>query len=160
MIKSIIKKFSFICVALPFYSIAQSADNQSTIFETASYSTGENAAVQMVRFDPIYFKCDSTAIDSKYWSSLDYLHHWLKINSDTQIELHGHTNGIPSHNYCKNLSQKRAESVKAYLIKKGIPSAQIICKADGKNKLLVKSNAKKDKHWNQRVEIKISGFNI
>ena len=150
MIKSIIKKFSFICVALPFYSIAQSADNQSTIFETASYSTGENAAV----------KSDSTAIDSKYWSSLDYLHHWLKINADTQIELHGHTNGIPSHNYCKNLSQKRAESVKAYLIKKGIPSAQIICKADGKNKLLVKSNAKKDKHWNQRVEIKISGFNI
>ena len=154
------KLYFLIIYLFPLFLAAQTGETRASIFETAHYVTNDKSAVQMVRFDAIYFESDSISVQQKYWSSLDYLIHWLKSNSDTQIELHGHTNGIPSYNYCKNLGKKRAEAVKEYLVKKGIPSAQIICKSQGKSKQLVKSNAKKIKHWNQRVEIKIGRAHV
>ena len=101
------KLYFLIIYLFPLFLAAQTGETRASIFETAHYVTNDKSAVQMVRFDAIYFESDSISVQQKYWSSLDYLIHWLKSNSDTQIELHGHTNGIPSYNYCKNLGKKK-----------------------------------------------------
>ncbi len=110
---------------------------------------------QIIKIEKLYFQSDSSNIDSSSYSVLQEVFDFLKNNPKIKIEIGGHTNGIPSHDYCDKLSSIRARSVRDFLLDKGIANDRIIARGYGKRVPIAPNDTKAGRALNQRVEIKI-----
>jgi outer membrane protein OmpA-like peptidoglycan-associated protein len=114
---------------------------------------------QTIRIDKLYFKADSAVIVESSNAVLQDLYTFMTKNPDVSLEIGGHTNGLPPHEYCDKLSAARAKVVYDYLIQKGIPESRLQYKGYGKRQP-VDTNATVDgRRKNQRVEVKILKLN-
>ena len=86
---------------------------------------------------------------------IDQIVEILKEHPNVNVEIGGHTdsNGDAKRNL--KLSQRRAEAVKRYLVKKGIAESRLIAKGYGENKPLVKNDTETNRQTNRRVEFKV-----
>ncbi len=107
------------------------------------------------RLSNLYFSADSTNINRMSERTLNELYNFLKKNPNVNIEIGGHTNGIPDHAYCDRLSTERARNVANYLLEKGIPAQQIQFKGYGKRQPIDNDSSPIGRERNQRVEVKI-----
>jgi outer membrane protein OmpA-like peptidoglycan-associated protein len=71
----------------------------------------------------------------------------------TQIDVTGHTDTVGSDAYNMKLSRRRADSVKAELVKQGVPAKEIAVFAKGKRDPLVPTGDGVREPQNRRVEI-------
>jgi outer membrane protein OmpA-like peptidoglycan-associated protein len=112
---------------------------------------------QKIRLEHLFFKTDSINLSSDSYKVLDELAEYLKYFPKTTIEIGGHTNTIPSEEYCNALSTARAKSVQEYLISQGIAESRLKYKGYGKHDPLIPYDKynKDARLKNQRVEIKI-----
>jgi outer membrane protein OmpA-like peptidoglycan-associated protein len=112
---------------------------------------------QKIRLTHLYFKADSINLLPDSYKVLNELSDYLKVYPKTVIEIGGHTNTIPSEEYCNQLSTARAKSVQEYLISQGIPESRLQYKGYGKQDPIVPYDKynKEARQKNQRVEIKI-----
>lgn len=69
----------------------------------------------------------------------------------------GHTDSIGSDAYNDKLSLRRAESVKAYLVKKGIEANRIYTEGKGKRQPVADNKTAAGRAKNRRVEIEVVG---
>ena len=79
----------------------------------------------------------------------------LKKYPDVQVEIGGHTDSDGAARRNLLLSQKRAEAVKRYLVRHGIPAKRLVAKGYGESKPLVKNDTRAHKQINRRVEFKV-----
>ncbi len=114
---------------------------------------------QTIQIDELYFKSDSFAITPPSYPVLEEVFEFLSSNPDVVVEIGGHTNDIPSPDYCDRLSTQRARAVADYLLNKGIPKNRIQYKGYGKRHPVVSNATMAGRRKNQRVEIKILSFN-
>lgn len=104
----------------------------------------------------VYFEFDKANIrdDSEY--QLNNLYDLLKKNTQLKVEIGGHTDNIGTKAYNKNLSQRRAEAVKAYLVNKGIDAGRIEARGYGESQPLASNDDEEDgRELNRRTEFKI-----
>lgn len=113
----------------------------------------------IIQVNKLYFKADSFKIEKTSFAALDEVYDFLVENPDVEIEVGGHTNGIPSNAYCDRLSDSRAKAVVEYLVDKGIAASRLTYKGYGKRKPIATNETKAGRAKNQRVEIKIMSFN-
>ena len=71
----------------------------------------------------------------------------------TKIDVTGHTDTVGSDAYNLKLSRRRADSVKAELVKQGVPANEIVEYAKGKRDPLVPTGDGVREPQNRRVEI-------
>ncbi len=114
---------------------------------------------QTIRIDQLYFKADSSSITEESYPVLDEIYEFLVANPKVVVEIGGHTNGIPSPEYCDKLSTERAKAVADYLIKKGIDPQRLKYKGYGKRMPIDTNRTAAGRKRNQRVEIKILSLN-
>jgi len=76
------------------------------------------------------------------------------------IYVYGHTDDVGSERYNLELSSRRAESVRDYLVRGGIDPARITTKGFGKSRPLVSARSPQARAKNRRVEIGIVEANI
>lgn len=136
----------------------------STEFETKVRIIPELSASnfrdgETINLNKIYFQTDSINMDPSSIPTVDELHEFLAENPKIIIEVGGHTNNIPSHQYCDQLSTDRSKSVAQYLVDKGIPASQLRYKGYGKRKPIATNETVEGRAKNQRVEIKIISVN-
>ena len=112
-------------------------------------------AGETINLNRIYFQTDSTSMDPSSLPTVDELFEFLQENQNIVIEVGGHTNGIPTHEYCDQLSTERAKSVAQYLVDKGIPASQLRYKGYGKRNPIATNSTEEGRAKNQRVEIKV-----
>jgi len=110
---------------------------------------------QIVRIDKLYFATDSTMVSSSAMPVLNDVYSFLNENPSIVIEVGGHTNGLPPHDYCDKLSTDRAKNVAENLIARGIASERISYKGYGKRVPIASNKSVAGRKKNQRVEIKI-----
>jgi OmpA-OmpF porin, OOP family len=67
--------------------------------------------------------------------------------------VYGHTDNKGSDDVNVPLSQKRAEAVQAYLLRKGLKQNQIEAKGYGSQKPIAENNTEAGRSKNRRVEI-------
>tara|TARA_R110002050_G_scaffold73581_1_gene158292 strand:+ start:25126 stop:27327 length:2202 start_codon:yes stop_codon:yes gene_type:complete len=87
----------------------------------------------------------------------------MKENPGIIIEIGTHTDIRGNSTYNKDLSQKRADSARDYLVKNGIASARIISKGYGESKPIVvcateSACSEEDHEWNRRCEFVVIGW--
>lgn len=113
---------------------------------------------QTIKLERLFFEADKANITNTSNTELDELYKFLKKNSDVIIEIGGHTNSTPSHEYCDRLSTSRAKAVADYLAEKGIDERRLQYKGYGKRKPTASNKTAAGRKRNQRVEIKVLGF--
>ena len=116
---------------------------------------GRIALGTTLRIEQLYFEADSTNLVEENYPVLDEIYDFLLINPAIKIEIGGHTNTIPPHEYCDMLSTNRAKTVATYLYKRGIDTDRITYVGYGKRKPLTEERNSSARRKNQRVELKI-----
>ncbi len=111
---------------------------------------GQVVQMQMLRFD-----ADSTNLRDDAKPILDEVYEFLKDNPAVVIRVEGHTNNIPSDEFCDRLSTARAKSVATYIVQQGIADERVYYSGYGKRKPLYSNRTPEGRRKNQRVEIKI-----
>lgn len=97
-------------------------------------------------FDKSTLRPDDIAIIDRNVTSLDT---WGDVN----IEVAGHTDNRGSDEYNMNLSQQRAETVRNYLISKGIAADRLSAKGYGEFQPIASGATDEDRFENRRVEL-------
>ena len=110
---------------------------------------------QKLRINDLNFDADSAAITQANFDVLEEVYEFLNANPSVSVEIGGHTNTIPPHEYCDQLSNARAKKVAEFLYERGIPKSRVTFKGYGKREPLTDSTSLQGRQKNQRVEIKI-----
>lgn len=113
---------------------------------------------QKILISNLQFDADSIVIPPRSYEAMNKLLDFLAENEDLRIEVGGHTNGQPAHEYCDYISEARAKSVAEYLIERGIQKDRLTYKGYGKRDPIASNKTLYGRRKNQRVEIKILGF--
>ena len=107
-------------------------------------------------FENIYFNENKTNIDPMAAKALDRDGEMLKENPDIKVEIGGHTDSLGSAKANLKISEKRAESVKKYLMDKfNIASDRMVVKGYGSSKPIADNSTKEGRAKNRRVEFRI-----
>lgn len=113
------------------------------------YTTGETEEALVLH--GVNFAFDSYALDEKAQGILDEAAAVLK-EKNAAVTLEGWTDSIGSDAYNAALSQKRANAVKDYLVKQGVPASSLA--AAGQGKSFKYDNATEEgRYLNRRVEL-------
>jgi outer membrane protein OmpA-like peptidoglycan-associated protein len=110
---------------------------------------------QKLRINDLNFDSDSSSITRANFEILDEVYEFLNANESVSVEIGGHTNTIPPHEYCDKLSAARSRNVAEYLYDRGIAKSRVAYKGYGKREPLSDSTSLAGRQKNQRVEIKI-----
>ena len=80
----------------------------------------------------------------------------LAAQPDLNVEIQGHTDSIGSAAYNMKLSQRRADSVKAYLVSKGVNGSELTARGFGKTKPIASNDTTEGRAQNRRVEFEVT----
>ncbi|MGM0595935.1 MAG: OmpA family protein [Myxococcota bacterium] len=107
-------------------------------------------------YEKIYFATAKSNILPKSYSVLDAIAATLKAHKQIKkIEIQGHTDDRGSNSYNMKLSDDRANSVRSYLIDKGISPTRLTAKGYGESRPIDKRRTKEARAKNRRVEFVI-----
>jgi outer membrane protein OmpA-like peptidoglycan-associated protein len=100
----------------------------------------------------IHFEFDKDIIRRESYPILDAVAEVLQKNSSMRIEVQGHTDnkGAPAYNL--KLSDRRAASVRKYLVGKGISSDRLVSRGYGLTRPLVPNDSEQNRALNRRVQ--------
>ena len=105
----------------------------------------------------LLFDFDKSALKPEGRNKLDDLAQKAKaIDLEVVIAI-GHTDSIGSDAYNQKLSMRRAESVKAYLVSKGVPTDRIYTEGKGEKQPVASNKTREGRASNRRVEIEVVG---
>ena len=102
----------------------------------------------------VNFDTNSSHLKPESASTLDRVAEGLKENPDVRVEVGGHTDSQGNDAHNMQLSRDRANSVKAYLIGKGVPAKQLQAKGYGETKPIADNKTADGRARNRRVELK------
>jgi outer membrane protein OmpA-like peptidoglycan-associated protein len=104
----------------------------------------------------INFAFDSSALTPESYAILDAVARALLAPewANTRWQIAGHTSGIGTHEYNMALSQRRAETVRAYLVSRGVPNSRLTPVGFGEANPMY-PNDSEGRNWrNRRVELR------
>jgi len=104
----------------------------------------------------IFFETNSDKLKVASLSQLDELALILNKYEAANLQIEGHADSQGADDYNLNLSQKRTESVKTYLMGKGIMESRLTAIGFGESKPVADNNTSLGRAKNRRVELKTS----
>lgn len=101
----------------------------------------------------ILFDLDQATLKAESVKQLQHVITLMKDNPELNIEVQGHTDDQGSDDYNLKLSQRRAETVLAYLGLFGIDTSRLVPKGYGESKPVMPNNTEEGRAKNRRVEL-------
>ena len=123
----------------------------------AGFKVDENCRIieQSVIVRAVDFEFNLSQLTVPAQQTLDEVARALLTQPELNVEIQGHTDSIGSVAYNLNLSQRRAEAVKAYLIGKGVSASVLTAKGYGKAKPIASNDNAEGRAQNRRVAFEI-----
>ena len=106
----------------------------------------------------IFFATGSAKLLAKSYPSLNSVVTILQDNPSYRVDIEGHTDTTGTAEKNQILSQDRANSVKAYLISKGIDESRITSEGFGFTRPIASNKTAAGKAKNRRVEMKLRNY--
>lgn len=101
----------------------------------------------------VLFATGSADLQGGAGSNLNKLVGFLKQYPDRRVQIEGHTDNVGSAEYNQGLSQRRAESVKNYLVQQGVDSQRLSTSGIGMGQPVANNDTPAGRQQNRRVEI-------
>ncbi len=99
------------------------------------------------------FDFDKSDIKPEAYPMLDEGVRILEMNPSMNVTLQGHTDNVGNADYNMGLSLRRADAIKAYLVKKGIAADRLATEGFGSTKPVSMDDTELGRSLNRRVEI-------
>lgn len=110
----------------------------------------------VLKEDAVRFDLNKSTLTSQAKANLDKLVPVFNSYADTNIEIFGYTDSTGKPEYNLTLSQKRAETVKMYLISKGLVASRFKTSGYGIADPIATNDTKEGQSQNRRVEFAIT----
>jgi OmpA-OmpF porin, OOP family len=110
---------------------------------------------QKFLLENMYFDTDKDKIKDASLPSLELLLEFMEKRPKVIIEIAGHTDSQGNDDYNLDLSQRRAESVKKYLIEHGVKEKRLVSKGYGEREPIASNETIEGRQLNRRTEIVI-----
>lgn len=159
------KKYSYVAIAPNFIAEAENVDltDSTTAGEGRKFKEIKDKSLklvpieegQIVRLNNIFFEFGKATLSSESFPELDRIALTLTENAKLGIEIGGHTDNVGSNESNLKLSQDRADSVREYLIGKGIEPDRVASKGYGEAKPVAPNSTPEGQKQNRRVEFTI-----
>lgn len=104
----------------------------------------------------IQFENGKATIKKTSYKILDDIAKIFIDNSNYIIEVQGHTDNVGKHDYNVDLSERRAQAVRTYLIGKGVPAERLSAHGYGPDKPIADNKTSAGRAKNRRVEFNIT----
>jgi OOP family OmpA-OmpF porin len=105
----------------------------------------------------VLFDFDKAVIKPEGKSKLDDISNKVRgVNLEVVIAI-GHADSVGTDQYNQRLSVRRAESVKAYLVSKGIEGNRVYTEGKGEKQPVADNKTREGRGKNRRVEIEVIG---
>ena len=112
--------------------VSSSAESETT--ESASIEPGSQEDLIVNVGDRVFFNYDSSELDTDAQELLQDQVAWLKQYSDVSVIIEGHCDERGTREYNLALGEKRAQSVKNYIISLGISADRVSTISYGKER--------------------------
>jgi OOP family OmpA-OmpF porin len=109
----------------------------------------------------VEFDTNKAVVKEKYYDEIKKVADFMKEFPNTTAAIGGHTDNIASAAYNQKLSEKRANSVRQYLIDKfGIDGSRITAAGYGLTKPIASNDTVEGRQQNRRVEAVMEAIRI
>jgi OOP family OmpA-OmpF porin len=113
------------------------------------------ALAKSYKLDRVYFDFGKATLRAESFPELEELVSFLNNREEVKIEIAGHTDNVGKDADNLKLSQQRAESIRNYLIKKGIEGSRIIANGYGASLPIADNDTDEGRQKNRRTEVRI-----
>ncbi|OGU48576.1 MAG: hypothetical protein A2080_06950 [Ignavibacteria bacterium GWC2_36_12] len=103
----------------------------------------------------VNFEFNKARLTPESYPILFYAVQNLNENPDTKVEIQGHTDNIGSEQYNMKLSEERAQTVRDYLVAKGIDPSRLTVKGYGESMPVADNSTPEGRSLNRRIEFKV-----
>ncbi|MES2880782.1 MAG: OmpA family protein, partial [Bacteroidota bacterium] len=103
----------------------------------------------------IFFITGSAKLSSKSNAALNEVAKILTDDANLKLSIEGHTDNVGKPDYNMTLSDNRANSVKQYLLKKGIDESRLVSQGFGLTQPVATNKTAAGRAKNRRVEMKL-----
>ncbi|MDH8702336.1 outer membrane protein OmpA-like peptidoglycan-associated protein [Dysgonomonadaceae bacterium PH5-43] len=118
-------------------------------------SVNDGQAIKVTFDSGILFATNSSTLNAASKTSLTQFAASLKSNPDTNVEIYGHTDSNGGDAVNQPLSEKRADSVKNFLVGQGIGTSRMATAGMGSSQPIAEENSRGIQALNRRVEVYI-----
>lgn len=113
---------------------------------------------ERVKLENVFFATDSYELDTRSNAELNEVARFMKANPSVKIALEGHTDKEGNAAYNKTLSEKRAQSVRSYLLEQDIAAERLSAKGYGDTQPIATNDTEEGRQLNRRTELRITGY--
>ena len=113
----------------------------------------------LVTFGDVLFDLNKSDLKSSGMNNVAQLATFLRDNPDRQVIVEGYTDSTGSASYNQSLSERRANSVRAALVRMGVQPQRIVAQGYGKEYPVADNSSTSGRAMNRRVEVTISNDN-
>ncbi|MDH3589072.1 MAG: OmpA family protein [Gammaproteobacteria bacterium] len=110
---------------------------------------------EKIELPGVRFELNSANLISESTAILDQAAETLRRNPDLQVEAAGYTDTTGADSYNLDLSQRRAESVRRYLISRGANGDNITAKGYGEANPIADNSTRPGRQRNRRVDLRV-----
>jgi outer membrane protein OmpA-like peptidoglycan-associated protein len=128
----------------------QAADLQRQITELNAKPTERGLVVTL---GDLLFDTNKSELKSGASTNLGKLAAFLNKYPDSSVLIEGHTDNTGSYEYNLDLSQRRADSVKSWLVGKGVSIARLSTSGKGEGSPVAGNDSATGRQLNRRVEV-------
>ena len=144
-----------------FPFVEKNVSKKETVKETSTEinpekrikSVSEDAGIKPNENLTIYFNSNSNELSEKAIGKLDRVAEIFIKNPKAEITLNGYSDSTGTASFNKMVSESRANSVKTYLIGKGVNPSKMKIVSHGAQKFLSNNKTEEGRRLNRRVEI-------
>lgn len=115
--------------------------------------TQETERGTILTLDSVLFETNEAALKSGALQNLYPLVTFLRDNPKRTIKIEGHTDNVGDEDYNLALSQRRAESVRSFLVQNGVEPKRIIARGYGESAPVAPNDTAAGRQQNRRVEL-------
>jgi len=135
-------------------------DDSLAAADVAMTNLGENPdprdVARALSIQVINFQVDEAVIPEVNKALLDRAAEIINNVPDMKLMIVGHTDSQASDTYNMELSQERAESVKAYLVSKGVDASKLNTKGMGESEPIADNSTEQGRFRNRRIEFMVN----
>jgi OOP family OmpA-OmpF porin len=104
--------------------------------------------------DNVFFDTGKSILKPESSKELNELVDYMLSKKNLKVEIAGHTDNVGNKETNQKLSEDRANSVRAYLIKKGVEGTRVIAKGYGDTQPVAENTTDAGKQKNRRTEVR------